>query len=72
MTGPQKQSQNKQRDHNQALNEFFQSCSEFRKTDTFIDAMRFVARFTNYAPINAFLIYTQRPTATFVATPSRR
>ncbi len=71
MTEPQKQSQNKQRDHNQALNEFFQSCSEFRKTDTFIDAMRFVARFTDYAPLNAFLIYTQRPTATFVASRSR-
>jgi hypothetical protein len=33
--------------------------------------MRFVAKFTNYAPLNAFLIYTQRPSASFVATRSR-
>jgi hypothetical protein len=61
----------KKRDHNHALNEFFKSCSDFRKTDTFIEAMQFVARFTHYAPLNAFLIYTQRPTASFVATRSR-
>lgn len=61
----------KRRDENQALNEFFKGCADFRKTDTFIDAMKFVARFTQYAPINAFLIYTQKPTATFVASRSK-
>lgn len=61
----------KRRDENQALNEFFKGCADFCKTDTFIDAMKFVARFTQYAPINAFLIYTQKPTATFVASRSR-
>jgi len=71
MTKSGKSTQFKKQDHNQALNEFFKGCSDFRKKDTFIEAMKFVARFTNYAPINAFLIYTQRPTATFIASRSR-
>lgn len=61
----------KLRDQNQVLNEFFMGCAEFRKTDAFIDAMRFVARFTYYSPLNAFLDYAQRPMATFVASRNR-
>ena len=71
MEEPDRLTHHKRQVHGQALNEFFKACVGFRKTDTSMEAMRFVGRFTDYAPINAFLIYTQRPTATFVATRSR-
>lgn len=61
----------KHKEPGRALDEFFQACTDFRKTDTFIEAMKFVAKFTDYAPINAFLIYAQKPTATFVASASK-
>jgi hypothetical protein len=53
------------------LDEFLHACEDFRRGDVFLDALRFVGRFTDYAPLNAFLIYTQRPTATFVASKAK-
>jgi hypothetical protein len=58
----------KKRRSSTGLDEFFRACSEFRKGEVFLEALRFVGKFTDYAPLNAFLIYTQRPTATFVAS----
>jgi hypothetical protein len=54
-----------------ALDEFFNVCSGFKKSDVFIGAMKFVGKFRQYAPLNAFLIFTQRPNATFVASRSK-
>lgn len=59
------------KERSKTLNEFFNLCEGFRKTDLFLDAMRFVGRFRQYAPINAFLIYSQRPDASLVATRSQ-
>ena len=53
------------------IDEFLRDCIEFRSSQTFIDAMKFVGRFTSFAPFNALLIYLQRPTASFVASRSQ-
>jgi len=53
------------------IDEFLRDCIEFRSSQTFLDAMKFVGRFTYFAPFNALLIYLQRPTASFVASRSQ-
>ena len=57
-----------QKDGSKTLNEFLNICAGFRQTGVFIAAMQFVARFRAYAPLNGFLIFAQRPDASFVAS----
>lgn len=63
--------QEEEREPTNGLDEFFHQCLAYRSGGEYLEALQFVSRFTKYAPLNAFLIYAQRPTATFVATSSR-
>ena len=54
-----------------ALDDLFKATIAYRKSKEFNDLILFVSKFHFYSPYNAFLIYTQRPGATYVA-PSFR
>ena len=53
------------------LDEYLLACQDLGKGDAFLQAVRFIAKFSSYSPLNAFLIYAQKPSALFVATPSK-
>jgi hypothetical protein len=54
-----------------ALDELFKATIAYRSTQSYLELMRFIARFRFYSPFNAMLIHIQRPGACFVAPPSR-
>jgi hypothetical protein len=54
-----------------ALDELFVLAQQYRSTSEYLELMRFIARFTSYAPFNAMLVRVQMPGAAFVAPPSR-
>ena len=51
-----------------ALNEMFAACGRFRNSIEYLDLLGCIARFPNYSPFNALLLYIQNPNASFVAT----
>lgn len=53
------------------LDELFTLAGQYRSGDEYLRLMKFVRGFRFYSPFNAMLIYTQRPGATYVATPKR-
>jgi hypothetical protein len=54
-----------------ALDELFDFVKQYRKSDSYKNLLKFVARFHFYSPYNAMLVHIQMPGATFVATASR-
>jgi hypothetical protein len=50
-----------------ALDDFFVACGQAQRSQKFVEAIRFVARFRPYSPYNNMLVYLQRPDATFWA-----
>ncbi|MGH2396086.1 MAG: ImmA/IrrE family metallo-endopeptidase [Terriglobales bacterium] len=54
-----------------ALDELFQSTATYRSSKAYLDLMKFISRFPKYAPFNCFLLHTQNPSVTYVATPSQ-
>ncbi len=54
-----------------ALDDLFKATLAHRQSDEYHELMKFVSTFRFYSPYNAFLIYTQRPGARFVAPAHR-
>lgn len=54
-----------------ALDELFRATLTYRKSEPYLELMRFISRFPRYAPFNGFLLYTQNPKITFVATATQ-
>ena len=50
------------------VDEMFAASTRFRDSHRLVDLLRFIARFAGYSAFNGLLIYTQNPSATFVAT----
>ena len=50
------------------VDEVFAASTRFRDSRKVIDLLQFIARFPGYSAFNGLLIYTQKPSATFVAT----
>ena len=51
-----------------ALDEMFASSQRFRSSAEYMNMLNFVSRFPKYAPFNCFLLYTQNPAVSYVAT----
>jgi hypothetical protein len=56
------------RDKIGALDELFRSTLAYRRSTAYLDLMKFIGRFPKYAPYNCFLLHTQNPTVSYVAT----
>lgn len=54
-----------------ALDELFKATIAYRSSKSYLELMRFIARFRFYSVFNAMLIHIQRPGVRFVAPPSR-
>jgi hypothetical protein len=51
-----------------AVDEIFIAGSRYRYSQAYIELLQFISRFPNYSPFNCFLLYTQNPSLTYVAT----
>lgn len=54
-----------------AIDELFSLARTYRSGRSYLELMRFIARFRAYSPFNAMLVHIQMPGAVFVAPPSR-
>ena len=54
-----------------ALDDLFRSTITYRRSESFLQLMQFISRFPRYAPFNCFLLYTQNPNISYVATPGQ-
>ncbi|MBF0258636.1 MAG: hypothetical protein HQK62_07330 [Desulfamplus sp.] len=54
-----------------ALDDLFKATFAYRKSIEYLKLAEFISKFRFYSPYNAFLIYTQRPGATYVAPAYR-
>ena len=50
------------------VDEVFAASTRFRDSRNVTDLLRFIARFPGYSAFNGLLIYTQKPSATYLAT----
>lgn len=55
----------------EALDHLFSQVSRYRNSREYFEMMRFIAKLPIYAPYNMFLLYTQNPQISYVATASR-
>src|ERR1035437_9522176 len=62
-------SKNQTSDKIGALDELFRATLAYRRSKAYFDLMKFISRFPRYAPYNCFLLHTQSPTVSYVATP---
>jgi len=51
-----------------ALDEMFEASHLYRNSRNFFDLIQFITRFPKYSVLNCFLLYNQRPGASYVAT----
>lgn len=51
-----------------ALDEMFAASQHYRNSREYLEMLRFVGRFPKYSPYNCFLLYTQNPSISYVAT----
>ncbi len=51
------------------LDELFRATLAYRRSTAYFDLMKFISRFPKYAPFNCFLLHTQNPNLSYVATP---
>ena len=51
-----------------AIDEIFAASSFYRNSHEFLKLLNFIARFPNYSAFNCFLLYTQNPSISYVAT----
>jgi len=54
-----------------ALDDLFRATLEYRKSESYLDLMRFISRFPRYAPFNGFLLFTQNPKITCPLSTSK-
>jgi hypothetical protein len=53
------------------LDDLFRSTLTYRRSKSYFQLMQFISRFPRYAPFNCFLLYTQNPHISYVATPGQ-
>jgi hypothetical protein len=51
-----------------AIDEMFAASSSYRNSHEFLKLLNFLAHFPNYSAFNCFLLYTQNPSISYVAT----
>ena len=51
-----------------AVDELFMVSSPYRHSQPYIQLLQSISRFPNYSPFNCFLLYTQNPSLSYVAT----
>lgn len=51
-----------------ALDEMFAASRVYRSSAEYMDMLNFICRFKKYSPFNCFLLYTQNPAVSYVAT----
>jgi hypothetical protein len=51
-----------------ALDKLFLSVKAYRSSHTYLELMRFICRLPQYSPYNCFLLHTQNPNVSYVAT----
>ena len=51
-----------------AIDEMFAASSFYRNSHEFLKLLNFIAHFPNYSAFNCFLLYTQNPSISYVAT----
>lgn len=51
-----------------AVDEIFFAGNRYRYSQAYIELVHFISRFPNYSPFNCFLLYTQNPSLSYVAT----
>jgi hypothetical protein len=51
-----------------AIDEMFAASSFYRNSQEFLKLLNFIAHFPNYSAFNCFLLYTQNPSISYVAT----
>ena len=66
---PDKKKTDSEADAN-VLDEMFRRTPWYRDPGNFVDMIGFIARFPQYSALNCFLLHSQRPEATYVASPS--
>jgi hypothetical protein len=54
-----------------ALDEMFAASSRFRSSAEYMNMLKFVCRLPKYSPFNCFLLYTQNPAVSYVATATQ-
>ena len=54
-----------------ALDDLFRSTQAYSTSAEFLELMSFIKKFTQYSPFNCFLLHTQKPSVSYVATPSQ-
>jgi hypothetical protein len=59
------------REPGRALDELFQSTLCYRSSKAYFDLLQFISRFPKYSPFHCFLLYTQNPSVSYVATPGQ-
>jgi hypothetical protein len=61
----------RRRDGKSALDEMFVRSMAYRRSKSYLEMMKFIAKFPLYRPFNRFILYIQNPNVTFVATPEQ-
>ena len=54
-----------------ALDEMFAASQRFRSSVEYTDMLNFICRMRQYSPFNCFLLYTQNPAVSYVATETQ-
>lgn len=51
-----------------AVDELCRASKRYRHSQPYMELLQFISRFPNYSPFNCFLLHTQNPSLTYVAT----
>ncbi len=51
-----------------AVDELCRASKRYRHSQAYLELLQFISRFPNYSPLNCFLLHTQNPTLSYVAT----
>jgi hypothetical protein len=54
-----------------ALDDLFHASQRYSTSEQFLELLRFIKKFPRYSPYNCFLLHEQKPSVSFVATPSQ-
>lgn len=54
-----------------SLDKLFLDIDKYRDSQEYLKLLKFISKFSEYAPYNGFLLYTQNPEISFVATTSQ-
>lgn len=54
-----------------ALDDLFHATQRYSTSNKYMELLQFIKRFPRYSPFNCFLLHAQKPSVSFVATPSQ-